>query len=308
MPLDLRTILENIGITALRETGKEIVGRCPMHQQRTGKADHHPSWSMNRTTYVHSCFSCGYKGTLRGLLVDLTGEAPEDLDKTLAREGFLHRWEQARQAPEEILERVIPVLTEWALSHILDDVPDRLLGFRHLVRSAVDTYEVRWDRDTRRWVLPLRSPEGDLLGAQYRQKGSVLTLPEGMEKSTTLFGLPQACSSNYCALVESPLDAVRLFGLGIPAVSALGAWVSMAQVTLLARCFTRVYVGLDNDRVGTTAAEQLCPRLRRAGTCPLRWHFDGLTDSDGDPAKDPGDVADDVQLLDSWERTLRMGL
>jgi DNA primase len=307
--LDLRTILEQLGITALRETPKEMVGRCPLHEQRTGKTDSHPSWSMNRTTYVHSCFSCGYKGTLNGLFRDITGEIPDDLEKTLAKEGWQNKWRQVREQPAEVLDRIVPTLTEWALTNILGDVPQRLLNFRNLVRSAVDQYEVRWDGATKRWVLPLRSPDGDLLGAQYRQKGSFLTLPDGLSKSHTLFGFPQCCSSNYCALVESPLDAVRLFGLGIPAVSSLGAWVSKTQTTLLARNFTRVYLAFDNDKTGLEATASLGPALRRAGTAVIPWRYDdSLIDSEGAPAKDLGDVASDDALLASWQRTLRLGL
>ena len=308
MALDIYSILGSLGITGLRTTPKEIVGRCPMHEKIKGKPDNNPSWSINRTTYVHSCFSCGYRGTLNGLFRDLTGEIPDDLEKTLAKENFQHRWQQVRADPEETLEKVVPILTEWALSNIMGDVPQRLLNFRNLVRSAVDHYEVRWDGETKRWVLPLRSPDGDLLGAQYRQKGSVLTLPAGMEKSTTLFGFPQSVEYNYCCLVESPLDAVRLYGLGIPAVSPLGAWVSKSQVTLLARNFTRVYLALDNDKTGQEATAQVAPRLRQAGTCPMVWDYKNLIDIDGHPAKDPGDVASDDAMLGSWQRTLRMGL
>ena len=312
MPLELRGILENAGVITTRESRKEIHGRCPRHEQRTGHPDRHPSWSINRFTFVHSCFSCGYRGTLHGLLLDLTGEAPEDLDKALAKEGFLRKMEGVREDPSAVLEPVLPILTEWALHNVMTDVPQRLLAFRHLDRSAVDTYEVRWDPETRRWVLPLRSVgDGALLGAQFRQKGSVYTLPEGMAKSQTLFGYPQCCEHSYCVLVESPLDAVRLFGLGIPALSPLGAWVSRDQVTLLARTFCRVYLALDNpavDKTGGEAMETLQPQLARAGTVAMKWSYQGLTDEEGAPAKDVGDVPDDDALLASWQRTLRMGL
>ena len=71
--IDLRDTLDAAGVQGLRETKKEIVGRCPGHVARTGKEDHRPSWSVNKATYLHFCFSCGYKGTLTQLLVDLTG-------------------------------------------------------------------------------------------------------------------------------------------------------------------------------------------------------------------------------------------
>ena len=309
MTLDLYTILENAGIEPLRQTRSEVWARCPMHRQRTGKEDLHPSWSINKSTFANHCFSCGYGGTtLQQLLVDVTGSAPDDLDKELAKQGFLRKMAEVREAPEQALAPVMPILTEYALWNDMVPVPDNLLAFRRLQRTAIDQYEVRWFRQNRQWVLPLRSIDGDLLGAQYRQKGNVVTLPEGMHKSQTFFGFLQCCEGPFCALVESPLDAVRLFGLGIPALSSLGAYVSAEQIGLLARTFTRVFVALDNDKTGNDACEQICPMLKRAGTAPIRWNYDGLVDEDGEPAKDPGDVVSDDALMESWCRTTRMGL
>lgn len=308
-PLDITSILSNAGIGPLRVSGDEVHAPCPMHAQRTGSEDHHPSWSINTTTFVHLCFSCGYKGTLNGLLLDVTGAAPEDLELRLNEQSFVRKMEKARQViPEEFESEIIEGLTEWELYNLLTDVPQRLLDFRHLMRSAIDAYEVRWSAETRQWVMPLRDPFGSLIGAQYRQKGSVLTLPDGVEKSITLFGFPQCREFDYCAIVESPLDAVRLFGLGIPAMSSLGAWVSQEQVLLLARNFTCVYLAMDDDKTGHKSIEILSPMLRRAGTCPIPWNYEGCYDDEGEPAKDPGDVADDDMLMASWQRTQRLGL
>lgn len=305
MSVDLRSLLENAGITPTRESSKEILARCPQHVERTGHVDSHPSWSISKQNYAHFCFSCGYRGTITSLLRDLLGEAPENLEAALNAESFLRKMAPVREDPERYVE---PVLTEWALANQLGNVPQRLLDFRHLQRWAIDQLQVRWSSDTRQWVLPLRSFGGELLGAQYRQKGNVVTLPTGLTKSALLFGFPAMAEEHHVTLVESPLDAVRLVGLGIPAVSSLGAWVSRDQVRTLARHFSRVFVALDDDRAGNEACTSLFPALRRAGTVPIRWRFDGLTDEDGEPAKDLGDVATDEMLLASWQRTWRMGL
>lgn len=301
--IDVRGLLEQAGVQITRDSTKEIWGLCPMHEERTGKADVHPSWSINKATAAHHCFSCGYAGSLTSLLVDLTGAAPVDLEQTIHEESFLRTLADVRRQPQQVLDEIKPILTDWVLVNVMRDVPERLLASRHLLRFAIDQYQVRWDGDTKQWVLPLRSTSGTLLGAQYRQKGAVFTLPEGMEKRHTVFGYHTARPFDYCAVVESPLDAVRLFQIGVPAVSLLGAWVSAEQVSLLARNFSIVYAALDDDKAGREGTEILSNGLRKHGCAAVPWCYDGLVDSEGQVAKDPGDVADDSALLASWNRT-----
>jgi Toprim-like len=305
--IDLVRYLADAGIQRLHEGRKEIAGMCPMHVKRTGHADTHPSWSINRTTYLHFCQSCHYSGTLNSLLVDLLGSAPEDLETVLNEQAFLRKMAEVRADPTETLAPVFN-LTEWGLLNLLRDVPRRLLERRWLRREAVDAYQVRWDAETKQWVLPLRSIDGTLIGAQYRQSGSVLTLPPAVEKALTLFGYLQMAQYDSCVVVESPLDAVRLYGLGIPAVSTLGAWISSEQVRLLARTFTTVYMALDDDAAGHKGAEIATRGLRRQGAAVVSWSYHGLVDEDGRKAKDVGDVADDDLLLASWQHTRRCWL
>lgn len=304
MSLDLLRVLEQAGIQRLYDGRTEISGLCPSPLHNDTK----PSWSINKTTYLHHCFSCGYSGTLQGLLTELTGSAPPDLEMTLKSEGFLQQMRKVREDPAAALEQVVPLLTEWSLLNILLDVPEKLLAFRRLRRFAVDFFQIRWDRDSKEWVMPVRSPTGSLLGAQYRRVGSVLTRPTGMEKSRTLFGLSAISQYEEAVLVESPLDAVRLYGVGIPSVASLGAWVSEEQVKLMARNFGTVYMALDNDKAGRQGAEYTTTALRKAGCAVVQWDYTGLVDEDGRKAKDPGDVADDEVLVGAWERTRRMGL
>jgi DNA primase len=304
MPIDLLRVLEQAGVQRLYDGRQEISGLCPNPQHNDTK----PSWSINKTTYLHHCFSCGYSGTLQGLLTELTGSAPPDLETTLKSEGFLQQMAKARLDPVETLADTVPLLTEWSLANLLSHVPEKLLALRKLIRSAIDFFQVRYDREAREWVLPIRSPAGQLWGAQYRRVGSVMTRPTGIQKSMTLFGLSAIQRYEEAVLVESPLDAVRLFGIGIPAVASLGAFVSDDQVQLLARNFGTVYMALDNDKAGRQGASFATQALRRRGAAVIPWRYEGMTDEDGRKAKDPGDAADDEMLWAAWERTRRMGL
>jgi DNA primase len=129
-----------------------------------------------------------------------------------------------------------------------------------------------------------------------------------MEKRHTVFGYHVARPFDYAAVVESPLDAVRLFQIGVPAVSLLGAWVSQEQVSLLARNFSAVYMALDNDKAGHEGTEILQAGLRKHGCAAVPWDYTGLVDDSGEPCKDVGDVPHDDMLLSAWDRTRRMGL
>jgi hypothetical protein len=305
--LDLYSVLEDAGVLGLRDGTKELGGLCPQHEARVGKPDRHSSWSINKFTYVHHCFSCGYSGTLTGLLVDMLGYAPPDIEEQIAKTSFLRKVANLHQDHAADVAKD-PPLTDWFIKNMLRDVPDRLLAFRRLQRHALDHYEVRWDPEKKCWVLPLRMPDGTLIGAQYRQKGSVLTMPKDVEKSQTLFGFTTVVKYETIALVESPLDAVRLFGVGIPAVSSLGAWTSDVQCRLLARTFGTVVLALDNDSAGHEGSVKAARSIRRYGAAVLPFKYSGLKNEHGKPAKDVGDVVSDEDIRLAWNRSLRLGM
>jgi DNA primase len=297
MPLDIESILAQIGVVVTRQDGEEYWALCPQHRQRTGKDDSHPSWSMNAGTFAHHCFSCGYSGNLTSLYRDLMGDVPDDLE-----------WEVAKTSMQSTLERIDreevvsgPNISEWALKQY-HDVPARLLELRKLARASIDLYGIRWNREDRCWVIPIRTVEGDLLGFQFRQKGLVLNHPKGMEKASTLFGLHHLLEHPRIAVVESPLDAVRLHGVGAPAVATFGASVSDEQVDLLARHYRFIVVAMDNDPPGIRSSFYLRSALKKRGCVAVDFDYTGLA------AKDPGDVESDEALLKAWNRSNSLNL
>lgn len=297
MSLDVESILHSLDISVIRERGDELIAKCPMHFQRTGTEDAHPSWSINAKTYVHHCFSCGYSGTLNMLYRDVRGEVPEDLEWELSKQSVL----STLQKTDSKRDPVSTSVNEWSLRNY-SDVPDRLLARRHLTREAIDFFGIRWDSVTKVWVIPIRTPQGDLMGFQFRQKGTVINHPPGMEKSSTLFGLHLFMEHSKITIVESPLDAVRLYAVGIPAVSSFGASVSSVQVGLLARHYQQIVSAMDNDAAGSRATLFLQRELTRLGSSVLPFDYSGLA------AKDPGDVESDDLLLRAWRRSAALRL
>jgi DNA primase len=121
-----------------------------------------------------------------------------------------------------------------------------------------------------------------------------------VKKSETLFGHHLMCNDfDTVVLVESPLDAVRLWQCCIPSVAAMGAGVSNAQVTLLARHYTTVILALDDDPAGHAQQPRIAAMLRKRNTAPLDWRYDGRF-------KDIGDYEDDRHIIDTYRKTYRL--
>jgi DNA primase len=255
----IEDLLEHIGIEDLRVMHDEIAGRCPMHEQRTGERENHPRhWSINRTTGVHHCFSCEYSGSLVKLIVDVT--------KVGLWEAYqlLHRFDVDLETQDE--EIWVPPLPPVQVAQKLGEFgspPERAIRRRRLKPATIKRFGVRWDHEESAWVFPIHGPAGDLWGWQVKTADWVRNRPPGIRKSLTLFGIDIPWLSDSVVLVESPLDAMYLDGLGYPSMASFGAEISNTQMRLVIERFDELILALDNDKTGRTETERLLAE---------RWH------------------------------------
>jgi DNA primase len=295
MSLDVESVLFDLGVSVIRLSGDEVVAKCPMHEIRTGRPDSNPSWSINAVSLAHYCFSCGYAGSLSSLYRDLSGSVPEDLEWSIKKSSVLSAFAQSASPPEP----VGPSVNEWVLSNSFRDMPQPLLDIKRLLRQSVDAFGIKWDPTRKMWVIPIRSPSGDLMGYQFRRKGSVLNHPKGMEKSKTLFGF-HLVDGDRAVIVESPLDVVRLHGAGVPSIATFGAGISQEQLSIISRNIRFVVAGMDNDAAGKSA-NRVLGSLRSMGCVVVPFDYGRLGG-----AKDPGDAKSDSVLREIWESSLSL--
>jgi DNA primase len=267
----LNTVTD-LGITTVQQ-GEELWGQCPLHKERTGREDRNPSWSINKDTGAHFCFSCGYSGNLVTLVRDIKGDtAAKDFATEIETLGRTSRTDTASvkhksltllNKARKLSER--PVVQESDL-YIYKSPPRDAMGERGLYEPSVFLYGVLWDPDDSAWILPFRHPDTSVLLGWQRKAHSGRFFhnePYGLPKSSTLFGYDAASGYPQIAVVESPLDAVRLHSLGYPAVAVAGSKVSQTQEQLLSG-FDRIIIALDNDAAGTTESKRLYRRLPNA--------------------------------------------
>jgi DNA primase len=279
---DIVDVLTANGVDVRKIGDREITGCCPVHVFRTGRHDKSPSWSMNLSTGLWICFSCGARGTLSMLLSEISGDEVD----TLSIQKML---------VNVSMDRLLSGPTEKAEHQFVSDdffnfvrVSDKRCDKRSLDPDLVYTYGVRWNPEHKSWAIPIMDQLGKLHGWQEKKLGYVRNFPVGVEKGKTLFGI-ERFRSRTAVLVESPLDVIRFAAVFSKpqAVASFGAYLTDTQTRLLSYVADKVIVALDNDKAGREASIKLYKSMPSPRHGVRWWNY-----SDTD-AKDIGDMTDE---------------
>ena len=303
--IDVEKILLFLEVSLHAQRGSEVNGLCPMHKQRTGKDDHRPSWWINTETGAHICFSCGYKGNIYTLISDVKGidyhDARDYIDDT-AEVPIDSLMKRIKELPQYIQAEPEQIPMSEARLAVYTDAPDIELKKRFLTRESVDAHGVRWDTKLESWILPIRDPF-DLSLWGWQEKGArgrfFKNQPVGVKKSKTVFGVGMISTQKDLIIVESPLDAVRLTGLGHVSISIFGATISTEQAKLM-RIAPRIIAAFDNDKAGHAANEQIRKFSYKYGMPLYYFNYTGID------VKDVGDMAE--KEIERGIKTSRMSL
>jgi len=317
-------VLRRLQISIANENGDEILALCPGHELRTGKQDNSPSWSINTSSGLHNCFSCGYKGNLLTLIAE-----QKDLysDTNALDIKSAASWVKNNSSLDlDLIQNLLSVSTEVAPAPIrfvdeselsvYDFPPDWALERRGLDtdkawKALFDT-NVRWDSETSSWILPIYYREDDqcnLIG--WQEKGELTrhfrNRPVGVPKGKSLFGVSshkKFVEHNYgnpnklaVVIVESPLDAVRgqaaLRGT-VPhmVMATYGATITDEQYKFIISNFDDVVFALDNpkiDAAGKVAVTKAYEKFRKLGLPCSFFNYKRVNPE----AKDFGDMTDE---------------
>ena len=260
-------VLDELGIEIVREIGNEINALCPGHKMKKGREDSNPSWYINHDTGAHICFSCGFKGTLTYLVAFM---------KEMTTESGFFDFDAAKQW----LDRYVGFSLETALADINTDMrlvikkttylkesslalfiplPEKVLKARNISAESAQFYGVRWDQERQVIVCPLRdSSTSGLIGWQEKTfpKKGFKWYPTGVTLTRHLFGADRYTGGTV-VLVESPLDCLRLFTVGVhTGVATCGSVVTAGHLETL-RQADSVIVAMDNDSAGKKASLQV---------------------------------------------------
>ena len=278
---DVVSVLDRLGID-YRLDADEAWARCPAHLARTGRQDGSPSWSVNIETGLHHCFSCGYSGDLPRLVEQLMHLGPRKAIDWLSDPAMLATALERAIRPSSVWREPPPPhldLSGFSLP------PAAELKARRISLEAAVRYQILWDG--RGFILPIHDRRHELIGYQIKRGAYVRNRPRGVLKGSTLFGL-RAFEGPQAVLVESPLDAARMWSAGIDgAVAAFGAQVTDEQIDLIVSIAQCAVVALDDDNAGERAADRVETQLAWR-----IWPVRRFAYPKAYTGKDPGDLID----------------
>lgn len=266
--------LDALGIHG-RISGVQLVGRCPLHH------DNHPSFSVNIQNGLWICYAgCG-SGNTEQLVERVLGVSPKEAEiwvREHLSDGVVLTEEQMRDividAYRSEAEPPPPQITmpDWKSRYL--NLPEHTMPIwffaRGFVWQTVDNWKIRWDEGNEQLVIPIYCG-GDLVGTVSRNSPGVMPKyinSPGLEKSQVLFGLPQD-KVDTIIIVEGPMDAMWLWGIGQASVALLGLTISPAQVSLLQQAGVgTIILAMDNDSAGEEAKYRHAKMLVKQGWLP----------------------------------------
>jgi len=271
----LGQVLDRYGVK-LKRSGKELRGRCPIHQ-----GDGTDSFHANTEKNAFHCFSCQAKGNVLDFVAAM--------EKCTVRDAALklHGWFQStgtgepaaagqkpptgsQQAREEAGERGEP---NRPLSFRLKGIDHRhpCLAQRGIDPETAEYFGVGFFSGkgslSGRIVIPIENEAGELVAYAGRSiDGSEpkYRLPAGFKKGQVLYNLARALeddSTGAVVLVEGFFDCMRVVQAEHVCVALMGCSLSENQEEQLVRHFRQVVIMLDGDEPGRRAATEIAGRL-----------------------------------------------
>jgi hypothetical protein len=258
-------LLTQLGVEIAGGNEREIMAYCPVHHLVKGRGQDKAKWYMNRETGAWLCFSCHQSGGLHYLVELMGGDV--DIIEEVSADIMVTQLSRLTATDEVEEKKTMPsvYVSEYGFSK--NPIPHRAIReLRDLSADECEHYNVRWSKEGRCFLIPLYTAIDDvLIGWQEKSKGYFLNVPDGVEKSTCLFGLQQF-KGNEMILVESPLDVVRLASNGfIGACATMGSYVSNEQLEAVRGAAGQAVLAFDDDDAGDEATQSVQKRLSRLG-------------------------------------------
>jgi DNA primase len=295
-PSHIKSVLKEIGLDIVGETGNDFLCYCPFHSNR-----HTSSFSVSQTSGAFICFNpaCGETGTLIDLIKRTTDkndfqslrlianketEALNNFDEIMSE--LFEEKPDFNEFPQETIDRLHADLAGNKLAR-------EYLDSRLITKESADYFWLGYSPAMNMVVTPVHSPDGLPIGIVGRSiEGKTFKNSTNLPKSKTLFNIHRAKKIGDQVIVcESNFDAIRIHQAGFPnVVATLGGFLSNEQHNLLNRYFNKIIIMTDADEAGRELGKSISVKLKNKD---ISWASYGYKEIYPHGAKDAGDLTEE---------------
>lgn len=280
------------------ESGDDILTQCPFHGFGN---EQHPSFGIchNRANPHYGkyhCFACDARGTILSLVNHLSNKEAYDnyaiqFIQAVSDIGFVDRNGIKTLAKREPMK--LPEVTEVELLSYRSEKVDYLSSKRRITDLVQKVFDTGYDPVMNAVTFPVKRPDGTVAFVIRRSIDKKwYNYPAGVDKP--VYGVfesykiipPTSPFAKKRVLVESAINALTLWGYGIPAWALLGTG-SQTQIDFLNSTDIREFaICLDGDKAGMAGAAKLQKSLKaRTPIIPML------------PGKDVNDLSEYVMRI-----------
>jgi DNA primase len=295
-PSHIKSILKEIGLNIVGETGNDFLCYCPFHSNR-----HTSSFSVSQTSGAFICFNpaCSETGTLIDLIKRTTDkndfqslrlianketEALNNFDEIMSE--IFEEKPDFQEFPQETIDRLHSDLAN-------NNAAKTYLVSRSISKESAQYFNLGYSPGMNMVVTPVHSPDGLPIGIVGRSiEGKTFKNSTNLPKSKTLFNIHRAKKIGDQVIVcESNFDAIRIHQAGFPnVVATLGGFLSNDQHNLLNRYFNKIIIMTDADEAGRELGKSISSKLRNKD---ISWASYGYKEIYPHKAKDAGDLTEE---------------
>ena len=272
-----RKIIENLGLEIYKQSGYELICRCPFHD------DEHPSLAINLNSEKWHCFGCGVAGhSIQNLVQKITGETIFISDEL----SWLSMFKEKLSHTE--IQKRLPYIPILPLA--IDNEGEKYLIDRKFTRDIIGKWNLMYWESINGIVIPVENVGYAIRYIGVDNNREKYKYVSGTKITDCLFGFNNLDlrNSTYIILVEGWADCIRAHQVGfINTLALMGTNLSNIQEKILLGLDKKIYLCLDNDKPGQDAMVKIQKRLKEnfiVSVIQISNPYKDLADMDVDTA------------------------
>lgn len=267
---DLKNSLTNGKLQKVEFHGEDIRVSCPSSNHKGGM-ETNPSCGVYigdnpKIEYgTMHCFTCGEVGPFYHF-VALCFNRSDDYGK----QWLLQHYAYTEVSPLLYLPPIDLPQNNTNKQYLNEKVLDSLqhwhpyLVKRHLSQKVCEQFEVRYDPKIKSIIFPVRDETGKLWMLTHRSiESKNFHIEESKEKPIYLYYYIKQHNIDEVTVCESQINALTLWGWGIPAVALFGTGTKEQYCIINKSSLKHIYLVLDGDEAGDKGTKRFIENVRR---------------------------------------------